>query len=589
MGRKRRANTEKPHAPGRETRGDQTRLSTAWHLPASLFLLALVVRVVAWRATPDAAWPYSALFKGDALVFLEQARELQQGRAPELGLPIHPPGTPHLLACTWSGDSAGFTRVRLLWVLLGALSAPLLYLAAAPTLGPRVAGLAAGALATLHGSVVLALSPGSEAPASLLALACLALVARVRGRLELPGLTLFGLLGGLACLFRVELALSMVLLLVWIGWRARRPGPVLAAIAGLALALLPWHLQAWGALARFNGELAPGPTLTPEMRADWSPEAAAWRDRLPGFARVTAAAFVEATVRHRGRTRVEASDAGLLDQAFGSTPRPLRSFPFVSLYGPLNFALANRPGSDGGFSTTLLEEQPPLRPSPGAYPAALVSGLPPPQLSLPYPPHLRLVNEGYALGLDALRSDPQAGLRLLGAKLAWAWSGAATGVGASNLPLGLSGTRRAVDMFVADGTWLAQVWRLLLLALALAGLLAARGADRLGPLVPWLAFAAAPLAAALAFFGYARLGAFGLPTLSLLWALALERWLWPRLERRGPRTVAGALLGLLALLLVLDLGWAASRPQRFVDGRQVRPQADPFPADVHRHQRLETR
>lgn len=96
-------------------------------------------------------------------------------------------------------------------------------------------------------------------------------------------------------------------------------------------------------------------------------------------------------------------------------------------------------------------------------------------------------------------------------------------------------------------------------------------------------------AAALAFFGYARLGAFGLPALTLLWALALERWLWPRLERRGPRAVAGALLGLLALLLVLDLGWAASRPQRFVDGRQLRPQADPFPADVHRHQRIETR
>lgn len=325
------------------------------------------------------------------------------------------------------------------------------------------------------------------------------------------------------------------------------------------------------------------------MRADWSPEAAAWRDRLPGFVRTTAAAFVEATVRHRGRARVEADDTGLLDQAFGSTPQPLPRWPFVSLYGPLNFALANRPGGDGGFSPSLLDEKPPLRPSAGAYPPALVSGLPPPQLALTYPPHLRLLNEGYPVGLASLRSDPQAGLRLLGSKLAWAWNGAATGLGASNLPLGLSGTRRAVDIFVADGTWLPQAWRLLLLGLALAGLLAARATGRLGLLAPWLAFAAAPLTAALAFFGYARLGAFGLPTLTLLWALALERWLWPRLERRGPRAVTGALLGLLALLVVLDLGWAASRPQRFVDGRPVRPQADPFPADVHRHQRVETR
>lgn len=176
-----------------------------WRLPVLLFLLALTVRVVAWRATPDAAWPYSALYKGDALVFLEQARELQHGRAPELGLPIHPPGTARLLALTWSGESAGFSRVRLLWVLLGAFSVPLLYLAAAPTLGPRVAAVAAGALATLHGSVVLALSPCSEAPASVLVLAALALAPRVRGRLELPGWALYGLLLGLACLFRVEL------------------------------------------------------------------------------------------------------------------------------------------------------------------------------------------------------------------------------------------------------------------------------------------------------------------------------------------------------------------------------------------------
>ena len=70
----------------------------AWRLALLLFLLGLAVRGLAWRATPDAAWPYSALYKGDALVFLEQARELQRGRPPELGLPIHPPGTARLLA-----------------------------------------------------------------------------------------------------------------------------------------------------------------------------------------------------------------------------------------------------------------------------------------------------------------------------------------------------------------------------------------------------------------------------------------------------------------------------------------------------------
>ena len=582
MSRQRQRSKPRPAVPAAPV----ARPRAAWRLALLLFLLGLAVRGLAWRATSDAAWPYSALYKGDALVFLEQARELQRGRPPELGLPIHPPGTARLLAWTWNGQRSGFAAVRALWVVMGALAAPLLFLAARPAFGERVAAVAAGGMALLHGSVTLSLSPGSEAPALLLLLAGLLALVRGPGPVGAAG---FGALGGLACLFRVELVVAVALLLAWLAWRCRRPRPVLGALAGLALALLPWHLQAWSTLARSNHELAPGPTLPPEMRADWSPEAAAWRERWPGFARATAAAFVEATVRHRGRARVEPTDAGLLEEAFGSTPQPLARFPFVSLYGPLNFALANRPGSDGGFSPSLLEQRPPLRPAPEAYPPALVAGLPPPQLAFSYPPHLRLVNDGYALGLAALRADPSASLRLIGAKLAWCWRGVATGLGAANLPLGSSGTRRAVDVFVADDTALALAWRLGLAALALAGLLGARGLGRGTALLPWLALGAGPAAAALAFFGYARLGALALPAFALLWALALERWLWPRLEARGPRAVAGALLGLALLVLVADLGWAAGRPQRFVDGRQVRPQADPFPADVHRHQRIETR
>lgn len=582
MSRQRQRSKSRPAVPTAPVE----RSRTAWRVALLLFLLGLAVRGLAWRATPDATWPYSALYKGDALVFLEQARELQRGQPPELGLPIHPPGTARLLAFTWNGERSGFLAVRALWVVMGALAAPLMFLAARPSFGERVAGVAAGALALLHGSLALALSPGSEAPALLLLLAGLLALVRAPGP---AGAAVFGALGGLACLFRVELVVAVALLLTWLAWRCRRPQPVLGALAGLALALLPWHLQAWGALARANHELAPGPTLPPEMRADWSPEAAAWRERLPGFARATAAGFVEATVRHRGRSRVEPADTLVLEEAFGATPRPLPRFPFVSLYGPLNFALANRPGSDGGFSPGLLEQLPPLRPAPEAYPPALVAGLPPPQLALAYPPHLRLVNDGYALGLAALQADPSASLRLLGAKLAWSWRGVATGLGATDLPLGLSGTRRAVDLFVADDTALALAWRLGLAALAVAGLLAARGLGKRAALLPWLALGAGPAAAALAFFGYARLGALALPVFALLWALALERWLWPRLAAHGPRAVAGTLLGLALLVLVADVGWAAGRPQRFVDGRQVRPQADPFPPDVHRHQRIETR
>mgnify|MGYP003379861347 CR=1 FL=1 len=88
---------------------------------------------------------------------------------------------------------------------------------------------------------------------------------------------------------------------------------------------------------------------------------------------------------------------------------------------------------------------------------------------------------------------------------------------------------------MADDTALARGWRLLLLGLALAGVVAASRLGRFGALLPWLALSAAPVAAALAFFGYARLGALALPAFALLWALALERWFWPALARRGPR------------------------------------------------------
>ena len=75
-------------------------------------------------------------------------------------------------------------------------------------------------------------------------------------------------------------------------------------------------------------------------------------------------------------------------------------------------------------------------------------GLPPPQLSFVYPPHLRLFNDGYELGWRALRERPARALSLAARKLRIFWSGAALGVTGFNFPLGLSGTRRAVDLLV---------------------------------------------------------------------------------------------------------------------------------------------
>ena len=62
-----------------------------------LFVAALALRWLFWQATPDAAWPYSACYKGDAPVWLAYAEALREGRPFELGLPMRPPGAAYLI------------------------------------------------------------------------------------------------------------------------------------------------------------------------------------------------------------------------------------------------------------------------------------------------------------------------------------------------------------------------------------------------------------------------------------------------------------------------------------------------------------
>src|SRR5262245_25530681 len=83
-----RARTVVPSAPAATQRA----------LALVVFALALVLRLLFWRATEDRAWPYSVAFKGDAALWLEYAGALREGRPFELGLPIHPPGAAWLVA-----------------------------------------------------------------------------------------------------------------------------------------------------------------------------------------------------------------------------------------------------------------------------------------------------------------------------------------------------------------------------------------------------------------------------------------------------------------------------------------------------------
>jgi hypothetical protein len=559
-----------------------------WRVSFLIFALALAVRLLYWQATPDRAWPYSVAFKGDAPVWLQYAQSLHQGRPVDLGLPIHPPGAGYLTAALWDGTVAGIGVTRFAWVLMGALLVLALHRALRAAFSPAVATGAPGYAAVATGLVVLSSSINNETPYLLVVLA--AFLAAGGGAPAPAGrLALWGALNGLACLVRVEHALFFGLWLALLAWRgraeAKRTGASLAvAAAASLLVLVPWHLHAWSGLARFQDQPGAEDGGVRAMEASlpsltWDASAAAELERIPVFARRTSGLFVAATVAHRGGTTVRGGDFAMLQDAFGYVPRPLPRHPFVSIYGPLNFALANDPAATGGFSPAPLERMPPLRPSADRFPPAL-AGPPPSQLALIYPPHLRLVNDGYRVGLGAIAADPGRFVRLAARKLAISWSGAASGVTGYGVPVGATGLRRAVDM-VAPGGIAAALFAAALLGVAAWGAWLARAQ---AALVPWMLFLATKVAVTIAFFGYARQGAAVIPVVALLLAIAFERATraWPAARRRN------VLLAAAFSCLALETVRFVAPPALSVDGRPVE-RGDPFPMAEQETRRIEAR
>jgi hypothetical protein len=181
--------------------------------------------------------------------------------------------------------------------------------------------------------------------------------------------------------------------------------------------------------------------------------------------------------------------------------------------GPLNFRLANNSEASGGFTRAPLEAPPPLRGGTSGYPAFLVAGLPPPDLAFTYIPHLEIVNNGYRLGLDWILKNPGNYLDLAVRKIEIFWSGVTLGFTGYNLPLGLSGVRRSVDLVVPERRAGVAFWRWAGLVVLLAGVWVGRREEAL---VPWLLLLVTKAAVTLAFFGYAREGAVVIPVLALL-------------------------------------------------------------------------
>lgn len=497
----------------------------------ALFVLAAALRLLRWAIAGERSAPFDPAYPGDSQLWVDWARAIRAGVPYELDLPLHPPGTAYLAAML--GGNPGVLRV--VWCLLGAAAVALFYLAIRRGFGARAALVAGLGLALATALILLSTSIDSETPYLVLVALSLWLGPAGTEAEPTPGrLATWGAIQGIACLFRVEHALFAALLWIWLAgrwWRRGDAPAVLAArttwaAAAAALTLLPWHVTAWRDVTRLNHEL---PRLAPAEAAAyaaveartahlvWEEGARRWRDALPALARRPAALFVAATAAHRGRRVVGEAEVAALEEAFGAMPRALPERFFVSIYGPLNFALAHDDGTGGRFSTRRLEQPPPLAGGAHRFPPELVAGLPPPELALSYPPHLALVLDGYRVGWRWIREHPAQFLRDSARKLTLFWEGAASGLGPTGFPAGLAPPRR-VDVAAHRPGAAAVVWQLAILALAATG---AWRAGRRPELVPWWLFLVSKVVATVLFFGYARQGGLAVPVVALLVAFAV--------------------------------------------------------------------
>ncbi|MBK9385687.1 MAG: glycosyltransferase family 39 protein [Planctomycetes bacterium] len=520
-----------------------------------LFLLALLPRLLFWQATEDRELAWSLCFVGDAPVWQAQAGALaasessrDENLSRELSLPLRPPAMTWVVSALWDGRADGAWKVRVVFALLGALVAPLLYLLARKRLGERAALLAGvlGALAT--NLILLSSGPHSEILYLVLLLATLFDQERLREAPTSVAALRWGALHALLCLVRVEHLLTFAALaaLLVIARAPRWKTSLGLASAALLVVLLPYQLHALEATRRYQddgGPALPRNAGRPPQFLDWQPDALARLEATPRCARAATLAFLDATMRTRGARRVTAADFDVLRQAYGALPEPLPT-PFVALYGGLNFFLANSKEADGGFSNEALHRPPPLEGGDALYPPGLRDVLPKEgELNLGYPPHLHALRHGYALGFAELTGNPGDALARCGKKLLHAAEGAGGGLGAAGLPVGLGGVRRSVDLATPQqlaGRCASAAW----IALGLLGLWRVR---RTPSTWPWLAIVATKLAVVLAFFGYARHGALLQPFLILGVAALAAPWFQRDAVRRRVRWAGATLaLGMLA-------------------------------------------
>jgi hypothetical protein len=513
--RARREARRQEKRPDRVSGRPRERSDLLW--AAGLTLLAWAHRIFFARSNRDWSWPYTVFYEGDSETFFNYARALIEGRLYDNGIPFHPPGfawvlaAVHTLAGAGPGERVPYFAVKVLVALIGSLPVGLLYLAVRPYLGRTVALVAALLCAYHFGLSVLAVAPVTEGTYLTLLLGSVLLWCR---RLEHPLSAPGAKQGG----WKAALALGLVL-----GFLA------LTRAEGVLVAVI---LVGTGLVGRLRGRKIG----LPDLRL-WALVALGW---------------VLAVAPWAIRNGIHLS--GMNERLGSRLAEPLPTFVPLTIYGPVNLALANNPQARGTFSRDFLASQAQA-----------------PVLDLTDPEHLELILHGDRVARAWILENPGDFARLVLAKWRLFFSAWKLGWTQWNLPGGLVGDRQPVDVFVPDSpAALAFGLPLALLGL-LYGLAMAGGPRRWTVLV--LLLTAAGMATTGLFFGYTRLGLLVLPfwlTLTatgLLWIAEKLRHRsepWSRtLHEREPSPAFLRGLGVVVLVLFLVEAWGATTDRNF--------------------------
>lgn len=536
-------------------------------IAAAAAAVILALRLLFLFSGPDRAWPHSAIYEGDAPVWARWAAALSSGQEFEFDLPFRTPGVAWLLHLVGL-DSAPFTTAKILWCLMSAATGAALHLVVARWFTRRAGIIATVLFAISFGSFALATSLNNETPYALLLVcilgATLAWIERPRAAMAVA----LGALHAGALLLRAEHMLLVALLVAYAAWRMRGAGPArVASQCGLLVACMlaccaPWTLRGHAAAHRFNTEPraeVPYASASPP----WTDAAIAAMEALPAYARADNFAFLAEIGRRSGKASIDAPDvARFFNDDWKATPEAVPEWSLITMKGPLDFALANHPTSDGGFSRFGLGD---------------AFGDTPP-FSFARPSHARMLLHGYGIGLDSIRADPGRWTGLVGEKLLRFQDGVTVGLFVRDWPHTQYLVRRSVDVAVPL-RWDAPLWSALVLALLAAGCVIAWRRDN-GMVL--LAVVGYKLAVTIAFYGYARQAVSISPVTLALTALALDaactglsrRIAIPTAAVSVARIAAGAAV-LAAVAFAAYDAW--SPPPLMVKSLQVNPAIESKP------------